>query len=80
MSKAEEFEAKYYSRNEEICYQYCWNFWQTFLRVDVMWNQLVFFKMKRFSSRLINELQELDRITHAWIGFNYSLKKAQKTF
>ena len=25
------------------------------------------------------QLDELDRITHAWIGFNYSLTQAQKT-
>ena len=28
----------------------------------------------------LDELDELDRITHAWIGFNYSLTQAQKTF
>ena len=27
-----------------------------------------------------HELDELDRITHAWIGFHYSLTEAQKTF
>ena len=37
----------------------------------------------RFSdsqSILIDESEELDRITHAWISFNYSLEQAQKTF
>ena len=28
----------------------------------------------------LDELDELDRITHAWIGFNYSVTKVQKTF
>ena len=28
----------------------------------------------------LDELDELDRITHAWIGFNYSLIQAEKTF
>ena len=28
----------------------------------------------------LDELDELDRITHAWIGFNYSLTQVQKTF
>ena len=28
----------------------------------------------------LDELDKLDRITHTWIGFNYSLKQAQKTF
>ena len=27
----------------------------------------------------LDELDELDRITHAWIGFNYSFTEAQKT-
>ena len=27
----------------------------------------------------LGELDELDRITHAWIGINYSLTQAQKT-
>ena len=27
----------------------------------------------------LDELDELDKITHAWIGFNYSLTQAQKT-
>ena len=27
----------------------------------------------------LDELDELDRITYAWIGFNYSLAQAQKT-
>ena len=26
-----------------------------------------------------DELEQLDRITHAWIGFNYSLTQTQKT-
>ena len=26
------------------------------------------------------QLDELDRITHAWIGFNYSITQTQKTF
>ena len=28
----------------------------------------------------LDELDELDRITHVWIGLNYSLTQAQKTF
>ena len=28
----------------------------------------------------LDELDKLDRITHAWIGFNYSLTQAQKAF
>ena len=28
----------------------------------------------------LDELDDLDRITHEWIGFNYSLIQAQKTF
>ena len=28
----------------------------------------------------LDELDELDKITHAWIGFNYSLTQAQKAF
>ena len=28
----------------------------------------------------LDKLVELDKITHAWIGFNYSLTQAQKTF
>ena len=28
----------------------------------------------------LDKLGKLDRATHAWIGFNYSLKEAQKTF
>ena len=28
----------------------------------------------------LDELDELDTITHAWIGFKYSLTQAQKTF
>ena len=28
----------------------------------------------------LDELDELDRITHTCIGFNYSLTQAQKTF
>ena len=28
----------------------------------------------------LDELDELDRITHAWIGFHYSLIETQKTF
>ena len=28
----------------------------------------------------LDELDESDRITHAWIGFNYGFRQAQKTF
>ena len=28
----------------------------------------------------LDELYEIDNITHAWIWFNYSLTQAQKTF
>ena len=28
----------------------------------------------------LDELDELDKITHAWMIFNYSLTQAQKTF
>ena len=28
----------------------------------------------------LDEFDEFDRITHAWIGFNYSLTQAQETF
>ena len=28
----------------------------------------------------LDELYEIDNITHEWIGFNYSLTQAQKTF
>ena len=28
----------------------------------------------------LGESEELNRIIHAWIGFNYSLTQAQKTF
>ena len=28
----------------------------------------------------LDELSELDRITHAWIGLNYNLTQAQKPF
>ena len=27
----------------------------------------------------LDELDKLDRITHVWIGFNYSLTQAEKT-
>ena len=28
----------------------------------------------------LDELDELDSVTHEWIGFSYSLTQAQKTF
>ena len=28
----------------------------------------------------LDELEEFDKTTHAWIGFNYSLTQAKKTF
>ena len=43
-----------------------------------MYNILVFQNEETFVQ--LDELDELDRITHAWIGFNYSLTQAQKTF
>ena len=42
-------------------------------------NNLVFFQ-KEDNFVQLDELDELDRITHAWIGFNCSLTQAQKTF
>ena len=41
-------------------------------------DNLVFFKINTFSSKL-DELDKLDRVTHARIGFNYSLTQAHKT-
>ena len=43
---------------------------------DVCYGQ--FFQNEEIFVQL-DELDELDRITHAWIGFNYSLTQAQKT-
>ena len=39
------------------------------------WTKNFFSKSRDFSS-----LDELNRITHAWTEFSYSLKQAQKTF
>ena len=36
--------------------------------------------MKSFSSLELDELDELDRITHAGIGYPYNLTQSQKTF
>ena len=40
---------------------------------------LFFFKNEEIFVQL-DKLDELDRITHAWITFNYSIILAQKTF
>ena len=37
-----------------------------------------FFQNKEIFVQL-DKLDKFNRITHAWIGFNYSLKQAQKT-
>ena len=42
-------------------------------------NNIVFFQNEEIFVQL-DELDEFDRIIHAWIGFNYSLTQAQKTF
>ena len=39
-------------------------------------DNLVFFQ----NEKIFFELDQLDRITHAWLGLNSSLTQAQKTF
>ena len=43
------------------------------------WTFLFFFQNEEIFVKL-DELNELDWITHAWIGFNFSLTQAKKTF
>ena len=47
---------------------------------NVTYSETIYFFLNEVILVQLDELEELDRITHAWIGFNYSLKQGQKTF
>ena len=56
-----------------------WNVRKATLKDRRTKNNLVFFQNEDIVVQW-DELDELDKITHAWIGFNYSLSQEQKTF
>ena len=49
----------------------CWN-GKFMLNLVCFYNEHIFVQL--------DELDELDKVTHAWIGFNFSLTQAQKPF
>ena len=52
----------------------------TYVETNELWHGTYFVDLSFFfqDEEIFIQLDELDKITHAWIGFNYSLTQAQK--